>query len=90
MNLKEMSLGGWSTAILALVAMCSLGNEPFEAGLFVCVLLFLMAFSCLMRGRLLYSGAQRKKGIDWKAFRDYAIGAGISVVVPALLFAISA
>lgn len=84
-----MSLGGWSTAILALVAMCSLGNEPFEAGPLVCVLLVLMAFSCLIRGMMLYSESKRQ-GIDWKAFRDYAIGAGISVVVPALLFAIAA
>lgn len=90
MDIKEMSLGGWSTAILALVAMCSLGNEPFEAGPFVCVLLVLMAFSCLIRGMMLYSESQRKKGIDWKAFRDYVIGAGISVVVPAFLFAIAA
>lgn len=89
MNLKEMFLGGWATAMLALVAMCSLGNEPFEVTPFMCVLLVLMGFSCLIRGMLLYSSPQ-KKGIDWKAFRDYAIGAGISVIVPALLFAIAA
>lgn len=34
--------------------------------------------------------ASDKKSTDWKAYRDYVIGAGISVVVPALLFAISA
>lgn len=84
MNIKEMSLGGWSTAILALVAMCSLGNEPFEAGPFVCVLLVLMAFSCLIRGMLLYSSPQ-KKGIDWKALGCYGIGAAVSVAVPAVM-----
>lgn len=89
MNLKEMFLGGWATAMLALVAMCSLGNEPFEAGAFVFVLLVLMVFSCLIRGMMLYSESQRQD-IDWKAYRDYVIGAGISVVVPALLFAIAA
>lgn len=88
MDVKEMSKGGWSTALLVLVAMCSLGNEPFEAGPFVCVLLVLMGFSCLIRGMLLYSESQ-KKGIDWKAFRDFMIGAGISIAVPAVLFAIA-
>lgn len=88
MNIKEMSLGGWSTAILVLVAMCSLGNEPFEAGPFVCVLLVLMAFSCLIRGMMLYSESQRQ-GIDWKAFRDFLIGAGISIAVPAVLFSLA-
>lgn len=89
MNFKEMFLGGWATALIVLVAVCSLGNEPFEAGTFVCVLLVLMVFSCLIRGMMLYSESQRQ-GFDWNAFRDYVIGAGISVVVPALLFAISA
>jgi hypothetical protein len=89
MNLKEMFLGGWATALIVLVAMCSLGNEPFEAGPFGCVLLVLMVFSCMIRGMMLYSESQRQ-GFDWKAYRDYVIGAGISVVVPALLFAIAA
>lgn len=89
MNIKEMSLGGWSTAILALIAMCSLGNESFSVGPFIGVLTVLMGFSCLIRGMMLYSESQRQS-IDWKVFRDYVIGAGISVVVPAVLFAISA
>lgn len=89
MNLKEMFLGGWATALIVLVAVCSLGNEPFEAGSFVCVLLVLMVFSCLIRGMMLYSESQRQ-GIDWKDFRDFAIGAGISIAVPAVLFAIAA
>ena len=89
MNVKEMSLGGWATAMLALVAMCALGNEPFSAGPFMGVLAVLMGFSCLIRGMILHSNSD-KKNIDWKAYRDYVIGAGISVVVPALLFAIAA
>lgn len=89
MNLREMFLGGWATAMLALVAVCSLGNEPFSVGPFIGVLAVLMGFSCLIRVMILCSNSD-KKNIDWKDYRDYVIGAGISVVVPALLFAIAA
>ena len=89
MNLKEMFLGGWATALIVLVAMCSLGNEPFGVLPFLGVLAVVMIFTCGVRAMMLCS-ASDKKGIDWKAYRDYVIGAGISVVVPALLFAIAA
>lgn len=89
MNLKEMFLGGWATALIVLVAVCSLGNEPFGVLPFLGVLAVVMIFTCGVRAMMLCS-ASDKKGIDWKAYRDYVIGAGISVVVPALLFAIDA
>lgn len=89
MNVKEMSLGGWSTALMVLVAMCSLGNEPFDAVPFVGVMIVLMGFCCLVRGMMLYS-ASKKGSVDWMAFRDFAIGAAISVIVPALLFSVAA
>ena len=89
MNLKEMFLGGWATALIVLVAVCSLGNEPFGVLPFLGVLAVVMIFTCGVRAMMLCS-ASDKKGIDWKAYRDYVIGAGISVVVPALLFAIAA
>lgn len=89
MNVKEMYLGGWSTALMVLVAMCSLGNEPFDAAPFVGVMLVLMGFCCLVRGMMLYSAA-KGGGIDWMAFRDFAIGAGVSVIVPAVLFSVAA
>lgn len=89
MNLKEMFLGGWATALIVLVAMCSLGNEPFGVLPFLGVLAVVMIFTCGVRAMMLCS-ASDKKSIDWKAYRDYVIGAGISVVVPALLFAIAA
>ena len=89
MNLKEMFLGGWATALIVLVAVCSLGNEPFDVLPFLGVLAVVMIFTCGVRAMALCSTPD-KKGIDWKAYRDYVIGAGISVVVPALLFAIAA
>lgn len=89
MNVKEMSLGGWATAVLILVAMCSLGNEPFSAGPFVGVISVLMGFCCLIRAMVLCSTPE-KKNIDWKAFRDFVIGAGISAIIPAVLFSIAA
>lgn len=89
MNVKEMFLGGWATALIVLVAVCSLGNEPFGVLPFLGVLAVVMIFTCVVRAMMLCS-ASDKKGIDWKAYRDYVIGAGISVVVPALLFAIAA
>lgn len=88
MNVKEMFLGGWATALIVLVAVCSLGNEPFGVLPFLGVLAVVMIFTCGVRAMMLCS-ASDKKGIDWKAYRDYVIGAGISVVVPALLFAIA-
>lgn len=89
MNLKEMFLGGWATALIVLVAMCSLGNEPFGVLPFLGVLAVVMIFTCGVRAMMLCSSSD-KKNIDWKAYRDYVIGAGISVIVPALLFAIAA
>ena len=89
MNLKEMFLGGWATALIVLVAVCSLGNEPFGVLPFLGVLAVVMIFTCGVRAMMLCSTPD-KKSTDWKAYRDYVIGAGISVVVPALLFAISA
>jgi hypothetical protein len=89
MNLKEMFLGGWATALIVLVAVCSLGNEPFGVLPFLGVLAVVMIFTCGVRAMMLCS-ASDKKSIDWKAYRDYVIGAGVSVVVPALLFAIAA
>lgn len=84
-----MFLGGWATALIVLVAVCSLGNEPFGVLPFLGVLAVVMIFTCGVRAMMLCS-ASDKKSIDWKAYRDYVIGAGISVVVPALLFAIAA
>ena len=89
MNLKEMFLGGWATALIVLVAVCSLGNEPFGVLPFLGVLAVIMIFTCGVRAMMLCSTSD-KKNTDWKAYRDYVIGAGISVVVPALLFAIAA
>ena len=89
MNLKEMFLGGWATALIVLVAVCSLGNEPFGVLPFLGVLAVVMIFTCGVRAMMLCSTSD-KKNTDWKAYRDYVIGAGISVVVPALLFAIAA
>lgn len=84
-----MFLGGWATALIVLVAVCSLGNEPFEVVPFIGMLAVIMAFTCGVRA-MGFASTPDKKNTDWKAYRDYVIGAGISVVVPALLFAISA
>lgn len=89
MNVKEIFLGGWATAILILVAMCSLGNEPFSVGPFIGVISVLMGFCCLIRVMVLCSTPE-KKNTDWKAFRDFVIGAGISAIIPAVLFSIAA
>ena len=89
MNQKEMYLGGWATALLNLVAICSLGNEPFSIGGFVFALLIMLAISCGIRLMLL-SAAKESYGTNWKAFGYYALGAAISTVVPMFLFLVSA
>ena len=89
MNQKEMYLGGWATALLILVAICSLGNETFAVGGFVLALITMLAISCGIRLMLL-SAAKEGYGTDWKAFGYYALGAAISTVVPMFLFLVSA
>ena len=89
MNQKEMYLGGWATALLILVALCSLGNEPFLVGGFALAMAVLLAFSCGIRLMLL-SSTKGEKGTDWKAFGSYAVGAAISTIIPLGLFLIAA
>lgn len=84
MNVKEMSLGGWSTALLVLVAVCSLGNEPFGVLPFLGVLAVVMIFTCGVRAMMLCSTSD-KKNTDWKALGCYGIGAAVSVAVPAVM-----
>lgn len=80
-----MSLGGWITALILLLAMCSLGNEPFLVGGFIGTVLIIFGFSCGIRLMLLAT-KEKELGVEWKSFKWYSIGAAISAFVPLGLF----
>ena len=82
--MKEIYLGGWITALMILIAICSIGGHTDYVGIFIGIMCILAAFGGFVRSMMLYSNSG-KKGIDWKALGCYGIGAAVSVAVPAVM-----
>lgn len=82
--MKEIYLGGWITALMILIAICSIGGHTDYVGIFIGIMCILAVFGCFVRAMMLFSFSG-KKSIDWRALGYYAIGAAVSVAVPAVM-----
>lgn len=92
MNAKEIYFGGWMTALLNVIAMCSAGNDPFDTFGFVIAMVIVFLFCSGIRLMLASAGKEDPEDGDaptkWTEFGSFALGSGISTAITILMFLI--
>ena len=89
MNIKELYFGGWVTALINVIAMCSAGNEPFIVSGFIIAMIIIFIFCSGIR--LMMASALKEKegedcGTDWISFGSFAAGSAISTIITIIMF----